>query len=71
MDNWKPIETVPKEIKQMFVVIAFDVKPFPHSNALYTSDPWCVFMGLNNEFIRWPHDFKPTHWIPLPSQPEN
>jgi len=60
---WRPIETAPTDTKTMFVVIALGVKPvgtFP-----YDSDPYCVWHH-DGVFVRWPHDFPPTHWLPLP-----
>jgi hypothetical protein len=64
--NWKPIETAPKDSssKKMFVVIAFNAKI--RSDYHYDSDPYCVWRGFRGEFVRWPHVFEPTHWVPLP-----
>lgn len=66
--KWQPIETAPNgENKTMFVVKAFNVK----TNGLeYTSDPWCVWRNKDGSFARWPHNFEPTHWMPLPDAPE-
>ena len=58
--EWQPIETAP-EGKTMFVAISIRKD--------YISDPWCVWYE-NGDFIRWPHKFNPTHWMPLPSPPE-
>lgn len=75
--KWKPIETLPGNIgRTMFVVIAIDVR-FDHGSPLiYTSDPWCVWATRSTsdltkiDFNRWPHNFQPTHWHPLPTQYE-
>ena len=61
-DRWLPIETAPKETTQMFVVVAFGAKV---GATPYNSDPWCVW-HQRGEFVRWPHKFSPTHWMPLP-----
>ena len=64
--EWKPIESAPvANNKKMFVVIAIDAK-IPDLEKKYTSDPYCVWRGKNGEFVRWPHDFQPTHWCELP-----
>ena len=64
-DRWQPIETAPKETTQMFVVVAFGAKV---GATPYNSDPWCVW-HQRGEFVRWPHKFSPTHWMPLPEAP--
>ncbi len=64
-DRWLPIETAPKETTQMFVVVAFGAKV---GATPYNSDPWCVW-HQRGEFVRWPHKFSPTHWMPLPKAP--
>ena len=63
--KWQPIETAPKETTQMFVVVAFGAKV---GATPYNSDPWCVW-HQRGEFVRWPHKFSPTHWMPLPEAP--
>jgi hypothetical protein len=61
MSEWQPIETAPKEYtKEMFVVIAIGA-----NGGKYNTDPYCVWYD-DGDFIRWPHSFKPTHWMPLP-----
>ena len=60
--SWHPIETAPKETTQMFVVVAFGAKV---GATPYNSDSWCVW-HQRGEFVRWPHKFSPTHWMPLP-----
>lgn len=65
--GWHPIETAPRHTKQMFVVQAFDVLVRGHK---YTTDPYCVW-AEKAEFVRWPHQFDPTHWMPLPPPPSD
>ncbi len=69
MSEWQPISTAPKDGRTMFVVIAAGIVPFPSSRSTYTSDPWCVWRNDEGGFSRWPHDFGPTHWMPLPPPP--
>lgn len=67
--GWMPIESAPKEGREMFVVKAFDVT-YPECGVRrYTSDPYCVWPGDDGGWVRWPHPFPPTHWMGLPSSP--
>ena len=70
--KWLPIETAPTkdEGRGMFVVRAFNVANGFTGGLPYTSDPWCVWRCLDGGFARWPHNFAPTHWMPLPAAPE-
>jgi hypothetical protein len=64
-EAWQPIETAPNaEQRDMFVVRAFNV-----SRWNYTSDAYCVWRDIHGGFARWPHQFAPTHWMPLPAPP--
>ena len=63
---WKSIDSAPIGM-DMFVVKAFDVNDGHTGGQAYTSDPWCVWQEKEGEFSRWPHRFKPTHWIELPA----
>lgn len=65
MGEWLPIESAPKNRKRMFVVRAIDQLTGLVGGHRYTSDPYCVW-SENGKFIRWPHDFPPTHWTDLP-----
>jgi len=68
--GWQPIETAPKDDRRMFVVQGFNVPPTPQSIAGYTTDPYCVWRADDGSFARWPHQFPPTHWMPLPAAPK-
>lgn len=52
----------------MFVVRGFDVLTIA-TGIKYTTDPYCVWYE-EGEFVRWPHRFPPTHWMPLPPPPK-
>ena len=67
--EWQPIETVNKDTYKMFVVIGINVKPIETENFTYTTDPYCVW-SEKGKFVRWPHHFHPTHWMPLPQPPK-
>lgn len=67
--KWQPIETAPKDGKKMFVVIGFNVCNGFTGGKPYTTDPWCVWVD-DDGFAGWPHNFGPTHWMPLPKPPE-
>lgn len=67
--DWKPIETAPRETRKMFVVQAFNVQI--RKDYIYTSDPYCVWRNDNSDkFERWPHEYEPTHWMPIPNGPK-
>lgn len=70
MSKWQPIETAPAGTKEMFVVQAFRVRNCFTGGQEYTSDPWCVWREQTGGFARWPHNFPPTHWAPLPVDPQ-
>ena len=62
--GWQPIETAPKA-HVMIVVIAIRVDA--GGVRYYNSDPYCVWWGVaSGSWMRWPHQFQPTHWCPLP-----
>lgn len=65
--EWQPIETAPKD-RTMFVVRGFNVEV--RKDYHYDTDPYCVW-ATGDGFERWPHPFKPTHWMPLPAPPES
>jgi hypothetical protein len=64
--GWMPIETAPKDGRTLFVVQGFNVKG---RTTTYTTDPYCVWPDERAGWIRWPHEFSPTHWMPLPPPP--
>lgn len=66
---WQPIETAPKDGRQMFVVQGFNVTNQNVGVRNYTTDPYCVWPGKTGGWLRWPHEFPPTHWMPLPPPP--
>ena len=61
-EGWKPIEIAPPD-RQMVMLIA----RYP------TGTDWTdIYNGWRNsdgDWTRWPHNFPPTHWMPLPSPP--
>lgn len=65
--GWQPIDTAPQGSREMFVVKAFDVCNGFTGGRPYTSDPYCVWRNDDGGFSRWPHNFQPTHWAPLPA----
>ena len=65
--GWQKIETAPKD-RTMFVVRGFNVAV--RKDYHYDTDPYCVW-ATGDGFKRWPHPFKPTHWMPLPAAPKD
>lgn len=67
MFSWQPIDRLPetyKSNKRMFVVIGIGIQVGSVKN--YTTDPYCVWCE-GDGFVRWPHDFMPTHFFELPT----
>jgi hypothetical protein len=67
--KWLPIEELPKDIamRVMFVVKGFCVKGY--ASGPYDTDPYCVWLSDDGEsFVRWPHQFAPTHFCLLPEK---
>lgn len=74
--QWQPIETLPVkqmlESREMFVVRGFNVEGV--ATGPYTTDAYTVWLeyqdcGCCHRFVRWKHNFAPTHWMPLPPAP--
>ena len=63
--KWIPINELDVKHAQMFTVIALDVSFGNVKN--YNSDPYCVWKE-GDKYIRWPHEFEPTHFVYLPSK---
>jgi hypothetical protein len=72
VEPWQPIETAPKsQLDGMFVVRGFRVSTGLSAGHTYTTDPYCVWRDDGDgSFARWPHQFAPTHWMPLPPAPQ-
>lgn len=69
MSEWQPISTAPKDGREMYVVKAFNVTNADCHVFNYTTDPYCVWPGDRGGWVRWPHQFPPTHWCALPAPP--
>lgn len=67
--KWLPIEDIPVGMgRKMFVVKAVGITPISTMpDYKYTTGPWCVFMD-DGEFVRWPHQYAPTHFCLLPEE---
>lgn len=61
--EWVSLSKDKLEDKEIVVFKAVGVPVGSARN--YTTDPWCGWM-MNGEFVRWPHDFPPTHFLRLP-----
>lgn len=65
MSEWQPIETAPPYGAQVLLIGKYP-----------TGNGWSdVYHGWRNaggsNWDRWPHNFKPTHWMPLPEPPND
>lgn len=59
--SWQPIDTAPRAISPMIVVVGVW--------GTYTTDVYGVFWD-GKSWARWPHGAPPTHWMPLPPFPD-
>jgi len=64
--GWQPIETAPKDCRTLFIVRSFN--QVIKKRGPYTTDAYVVWHE-DESFIRWPHNFPPTHWASLPLGP--
>jgi hypothetical protein len=70
MSDWQPIETAPRDGRNgMFVVVGVTSGNGFTGGKSYVSDPYCVWRDQGEVFARWPHNWPPTHWMPLPPPP--
>lgn len=67
MDEWQPIETAPKDKTSVLLI-----GRYPTSSRGWSDIYMCWRAQKENGFegwLRWPHSFHPTHWMPLPANP--
>lgn len=63
--GWRDIASAPDRA----LIVAKAINITLPSGQKYTSDPWVVWRQ-DGSYARWPHDFRPTHFIPLPPAAE-
>lgn len=63
--GWRDIRSAPDRA----LIVAKAINITLPSGQKYTSDPWVVWRQ-DGSYARWPHDFQPTHFIPLPPAAE-
>lgn len=61
-EGWRDIASAPTD-RRNFLVIGY------REDLNYWTDPWSVFRDADGGFARWPHDFPPTHWMPIMAPP--
>lgn len=69
--GWQPIDTAPSGETTMFLVIGITQGNVFTGGRPYTTDTYCVWQNSKGEFSRWPHNWPPTHWMPLPQPPKD
>lgn len=59
--QWMPIDTLPAG--SFFVLLRANKRG---DGISYITDPYCGWKNKDGRYVRWPHDFPPTHWMPIP-----
>jgi hypothetical protein len=69
---WRPIETAPRDGTRVLLLSA-DRRVWPVKIGEYVDDPprFTGWVSDNGEEELWTHPWQPTHWMPLPDDPEN
>ena len=62
--EWLPIESAPKGSKAILLI-----GPYPTGSGWSDVYQGWREIGAGDRWARWPHDFKPSHWMPLPDPP--
>lgn len=66
MSEWIRIEDELPKNRLMVLLVAVNVGP----QGNYTTDTYCGWRDGFEGWSRWPHKFRPTHWMPLPEPPK-
>lgn len=72
MMKWQPIETVDKSLESvdLFGYIRYDYYAIRLTDCEFIDGKWHYFSFGKMEPCDGPIDFTPTHWMPLPDDPE-
>lgn len=62
--GWVNLEDETPSEREHVVFKAFNVEY--QKGKFYTTDPYCGWINEIGEFVRWPHNFPPTHFYRLP-----
>lgn len=66
MNEWRPIETAPKDEGRQILTFRAG------KNSVHWMGPWyqtSFWSDQHQLWVGWPRDEKPTHWMPLPEPP--
>lgn len=63
--EWRPIDELNIKGMTMFLVIGVFDQFDQNDKYKYITDPYCVWKE-GDDFMRWPHDKKPTHFCYIP-----
>lgn len=70
-EGWEPIETAPKGRKPNGTMqFALLCAPYPTSTRMWSDIYQCWWSEAEERWMRWPHPFPPTLWMPSPAMPE-
>ena len=64
VEQWSSVEDRLPAEKEAILMVAVNQGP----RGDYTTDQYAGWRSVG-VWCRWPHDFHPTHWMPLPAAP--
>jgi hypothetical protein len=68
--DWQPISTAPKTSRNEQGELQYVLLIARYPGASGWSDIYQAWWGEGaRDWIRWPHHFPPTHWMPAPAPP--
>ena len=66
MANWEPIESAPRDGRQILTWRGDSYVVHVQGGSWYQTSFWSTHRQC---FVGWPKESEPTHWMPLPDPP--
>jgi hypothetical protein len=72
--EWQPIETAPRSDERILAFCKSLNGGRPECVVIYGGEGWPFgdwrVPGVDQPYLNTDHDFEPTHWMPLPTPPD-